>query len=174
MILSVGDGESLRLEGRNGAIWREVVINQRTQEDVGLEYGLSQPRISQILQQVRERIPDRDREAMVQDTLEVLGELHRTAMDLMRMAGAPVTAGKDGTVVYDPETNEPVRDYSLRLNALKGALAVSESMRRLVGLDAAKGLDVNVTGAEDAAARKVAEDAARRVAGADLGDEGRG
>lgn len=156
--------EDLRLEGRNGQVWRRHVIDGRTQAAVALEFGISQQRVSEICQQVRKTIPDQDRQAMVQDTLEVLSELHRTAIDLMRMAGAPVTAGKDGSVVYDPETQEVVRDYSLRLNALKGALAVSESMRRLVGLDAAKGLDVNVTGAEDAASRKLAEDAARRVA----------
>ncbi len=158
------DGESMRLEGRNGAVWRQVVIDGRTQEDVALEHGISQQRVSQILAQVRQGIPEQDRAQMVGDTLEVLAELHRTAMDLVRKVGAPVTAGKDGDVVYDPETGEVVRDYALRLNALKGALAVSESMRRLVGLDAARGLDVNVTGAEDAAARKLAEDAARRVA----------
>jgi len=157
-------GESLRLEGRNGLVWRQVVIDGRTQEDVAQEHGVSQQRISAILAQVRASIPEQDRAQMVGDTLEVLAELHRTAMDLVRKVGAPVTAGKDGDVVYDPETGEVVRDYALRLNALKGALAVSESMRRLVGLDAARGLDVNVTGAEDAAARKLAEDAARRVA----------
>jgi hypothetical protein len=157
-------GEQARLEGRNGQVWRACIIDGRTQEDVAREYGLGQQRVSQIIAAVRAKIPDQDRQAMVQDTLEVLAELHRTAIEMMRMAGAPVTAGKDGTVVYDPDTNEPVRDYSLRLNALKGALAVSESMRRLVGLDAVKGLDVNVTGAEDMAARALAEAAARRVA----------
>lgn len=162
---TAGHEESQRLEGRNGRVWRRHVIDGLTQEAVAAEFGISQTRVSQICAQVRDKIPDTDRQEMVQDTLEVLSELHRTAMDLMRMAGAPVTAGKDGTVVYDPETNQPVRDYSLRLNALKGALAVSESMRRLVGLDAAKGLDVNVTGAEDVMARKLAEDAAKRVAG---------
>ena len=45
-------------------------------------------------------------------------------------------------------------------------------MRRLVGLDAVKGLDVNVTGAEDMAARALAEAAARRVAAGDEGLEG--
>lgn len=156
--------EDLRLEGRNGQVWRRHVIDGQTQAAVALEFGIGQQRVSQIIAQVRASIPEQDRSEMVQDTMEVLSELHRTAMDLMRMAGAPVTAGKDGSVVYDPETNQPVRDYSLRLNALKGALAVSESMRRLVGLDAVKGLDINVTGAEDLAARKVAEDAAKRVA----------
>jgi TrfB transcriptional repressor len=163
----MADRERLRLEGRNGLIWRQHVIDGRTQEDVAQEHGITQERVSQIIAQVRASIPEQDRAQMVGDTLEVLRELHRTAMDLVRKAGAPVTAGKDGDVLYDPETGEVVRDYALRLNALKGAVAVSESMRRLVGLDAARGLDVNVTGAEDAAARKVAEDAAKRVAGED-------
>jgi hypothetical protein len=157
------------MEGRNGAVWRECIINGRTQEDVGQELGMSQQRVSQIIAQVRASIPDRDRAELVQDSLEVLRELQTTAMELMRMVGAPVTAGKDGDVVYDPESNEAVRDYSLRLNALKGVLSVNESVRRLVGLDAAKGLDVSVTGAEDAAARMLAEEAARRVAGAEEG-----
>jgi len=158
-------GEEPQLEGRNGKIWRRCIIEQAHQADVAREFGISQSRVSQIIRQVRATIPDRDREEMVQDTIEVLQELHRTAMDLMRRAGAPVTVGKDGDVLYDPETGEVVRDFSLRLNALKGALSVSESMRRLVGLDAAKGLDVNVTGAETEQARKLAEDAAKRVAG---------
>jgi hypothetical protein len=163
--------EDQRLEGRNGRVWRRHVIDGQTQSAVAREFGISQQRVSDIVKQVRSTIPEQDRAEMVQDTLEVLAELHRTAIDLMRRAGAPVTVGKDGDVLYDPELKGPdgkplvVRDFSLRLNALKGALAVSESMRRLVGLDAAKGLDVNVTGAEDAAARQVAESAARRVAG---------
>lgn len=152
------------MEGRNGLIWRQCIIDGRTQEDVAEEHGVSQQRISEILGQVRKTIPEQNREEMIQDTLEVLQELHRTAIELMRAAGAPVTAGKDGSVVYDPETNQVVRDYSLRLNALKGALSVSESMRRLVGLDAVKGLDVNLSGLEEATARKLAEDAAKRVA----------
>jgi hypothetical protein len=162
--MAKGSGESRRMEGRNGLIWRQCIIDGRTQESVAQEHGVTQQRISEIIAQVRATLPEQNRQEMVQDTLEVLAELHRTAMDLVRMAGAPVTAGKDGSVVYDPETNEVVRDYSLRLNALKGALSVSESMRRLVGLDAVKGLDVNVTGLEEATARKLAEDAAKRVA----------
>jgi len=161
----IGENEDPRLSGRNGLIWRQHIIDGRTQEDVAHEHRISQQRVSEIIAQVRSTIPDRNREELVQDSLEVLRELQTTAVELMRMVGAPVTAGKDGDVLYDPEDQSVVRDYSLRLNALKGVLSVNESVRRLVGLDAAKGLDVSVTGAEDAASRMLAEEAARRVAG---------
>jgi hypothetical protein len=163
--------EDPRLHGRNGLIWRQHILDGRTQEDVGQEHGITQQRVSEIIGQVRATIPDRDRAELVQDSMEVLRELQTTAMELMRMVGAPVTAGKDGDVLYDPEDRSVVRDYSLRLNALKGVLSVNESVRRLVGLDAAKGLDVSVTGAEDAAARMLAEEAARRVMGAEAPEQ---
>lgn len=156
-----------RLWTRNEQIYRKHVLDGRTQTSVAREYGITQSRVSEICQQVRDSFPERSREVLVTDCMEMLRELQMTAMEMMRMAGAPVTAGKDGTLVYDPDTNEPVRDYSLRLNALKGALNVQESMRRLVGLDAAKGLELNVTGAEQAAALQLGESAARRVSGAD-------
>lgn len=137
------DGEIPRLEGRNGAVWRRHVIDGLTQEAVAQEFGLSQTRVSQIVAQVRASIPEADRAELVTDSLELLRELQTTALEVMRLAAAPVTVGKDGDLLRDPENGMAlVRDHSGRLNALKAALAVNESVRRLLGADAAKGLDL--------------------------------
>jgi hypothetical protein len=56
--------------------------------------------------------------------------------------GAPVTAGKDGTVVYDPEGGTVVRDYAARMNALNLAIKADAELRKLTGADAASKTEI--------------------------------
>lgn len=127
------DGDK-RLTGRNGAIWREF-IQGCTQEFLADKYGLSQVRVSAIIKEVRATVPPADRGEMLQESLELIREVRRKAMELVEMAGAPVAVGKDGTVLYDPETGELVRDYSLRLKALDTAMKASDVEAKRLGLD---------------------------------------
>lgn len=46
-----------RLEGRNGQIWR-AYLEGHTQEAIAERFGISQQRVSQIIEEVRESIPE--------------------------------------------------------------------------------------------------------------------
>lgn len=156
--------ELARLAGRNGLIWRDYCAGM-TQEALAHREGISQARISQIIAQVRESIPNEDREHEVQRSLELLHELRAGALEVYRMAPAPVFVGKDGVAAQDPETLEYVRDHTGRLRALETALKVDQRISTLLGLDAAQKLDMNVATGEARQAERLAEEAARRVAG---------
>jgi hypothetical protein len=164
--MDVTPPEDVRLAGRNGSIWRDYCAG-RTQEALAAEYGLSQARVSQIIRQVRDGIPEEDRELEVQRSLEMLRELRSGALEVWRMVAAPVTAGKDGDLVLDPESGEYVRDHGGRIRALEAALKVDQRIAQLLGLDAATKLDMNVSQGEVRAAEKLAQEAAARVAGAE-------
>jgi predicted RNA-binding protein with RPS1 domain len=60
-----------------------------------------------------------------------------------------------------------VRDHSGRLQAAQYALKVDQEVRKLLGLDAAQKMDLNVNQAEEERAEQLARDAARRLAGTD-------
>lgn len=158
--------ELVRLEGRNGRIWRDYCAG-RTQEALAAEHGISQARVSQIISQVRDSIPEEVREEEVQRSLEMLRDLRAGALEIWRMAAAPVFVGKDGTPALDPEHKTWVRDHTGRLRALETALRVDLRISQLLGLDAAQKLDHTVTGAEERAAQLLADEAARRVSGGD-------
>jgi transcriptional regulator with XRE-family HTH domain len=49
-----------RLHGRAGTIW-QAYVGGLTQDAIAVEHGISQQRVSQILAEVRESIPDTDR-----------------------------------------------------------------------------------------------------------------
>lgn len=167
--MTAPDPELARLEGRNGAIWREY-CEGRTQTWLAGKYGLAQSRISQIIDQVRASIPNVDRDEEIQRSLELLRELRAGALEIWHMAAAPVTAGKDGTVVYDPETHEVVRDHAGRLRALETALKTDQMIATRLGLDAASKMDLSVSRGEETAAKQLAEEAAARVFG-EQGDD---
>ncbi len=74
--------------------------------------------------------------------------LEYVAQRLMEIAdreGAPVTAGKDGEVVVDPDSGEVVRDYSGQINALRTIVTASARLSALFGLDEPIRTDVNST-----------------------------
>lgn len=164
-------GELERLEHRNGVIWRDY-CGGVTQEALAARYGISQARVSQIIRQVRDSIPEEVREEEVQRSLEMLRELRSGALEVWRMAAAPVTAGKDGDLLYDPEappgTSALVRDHTGRLRALETALKVDQRISNLLGLDAAQKLDHRITGGEEREAERLAAEAAARVHQAEL------
>lgn len=164
--------EDERLTDRNGLIWRDYCAG-RTQAWLAKEYGLSQARVSQIISQVRDGIPEERREEMVERSLELLRDLQAGAVEIYRMAPAPVFVGKDGDPAIDPDSGEYVRDHSGRLRALETAVKVNESVRKLLGLDAAQKLDMHVEAGEVRAAAALAEEARARLERAEeAGDVG--
>lgn len=68
-----------------------------------------------------------------QIALHLIGILHRSHV---------VVSG--GKIVRDDETGEPLKDDGPELRALSELVKVSESKRRLMGLDAAVKLDINL------------------------------
>lgn len=164
--------EDLRLQGRNGLIWRDY-CGGATQAHLAARYGLSQARVSEIISQVRDSIPEEDRAEEIRRSLEMLRELRDGALEVYRMAPAPVFVGKDGTVARDPERRdkdpegEVVRDHTGRLRALETAVKVDQRIAQLLGLDAATKMDVNVSGQEESAAARLAAEASARVRGED-------
>lgn len=158
------DPERPDLEGRNGRIWRDYCAG-KTQAALAAEHGISQGRVSQIISQVRASLPKEDRAEELERSLEMLHELRAGALEVWRMAAAPVTAGKDGDPVMDPETGEWVRDHGGRLRALETALKVDQRIAQLLGLDAAQKVDLSVEAGERLAAERLAAEAAQRLHG---------
>lgn len=131
-----------QLEGRNGSIYRAVTIYRRTYEDVAHEFGISSGRVSQIVADVRAKIPVTDLDQMRQESMELYAELGRRAMEIVDLVPAPIFVGKDGKIARD-EHGEPVRDYSGRLRAIETAAKMDEYRRKLLGLDAAQKAEVS-------------------------------
>lgn len=149
-------GESTRLAGRNGSIWQEY-CRGATMEALAEKHGISKPRVHEIIQQVRNDVPQENRLEVIREQIDWLRETRRSIMELWDKNGAPVTAGKDGDLVYDPENNTVVRDHTGRLNAAKVALQFAEREAKLLGLDAAQKVELS---GEDEASRKLAAESA--------------
>lgn len=148
--------ESPRLMGRNGAIWREYVRGA-TQEALAEKYDLSQQHVGEIIKTVSDSIPERERRDLIKEEVDLFRELRdRVLAEVWDAKAAPVTAGKDGDIVHDPESGGIVRDHTGRLAGLDRAIKISERMHKLLGLEAAMKLDVG-PGEEEAAKRAAAE-----------------
>lgn len=146
-----------RLTERDWSIWRKWTRG-KSQTDLAREYGIGQQRVSQIVQRVRESIPQETRDDLVRRELAMWNDLRAEILEeIYGAAPTPVTAGKDGAPVVDPETGRFVRDHSGRLAGAKMALNISESLRRMVGADAAQKVDVNL--GEEAATQEGAAEA---------------
>ena len=125
------------LEGRSGTVWQLYAVKRWTQDRIGQHLGISQQRVSQILADIRDALPAPDKAEMIRKSIELHENVVARMQELADMEGAPVTAGKDGDVVRDPESDTVVRDYAGRVNALRLALAAEAELRKLLGLDAA-------------------------------------
>lgn len=134
-----------RLVGRNGEVWRWYSIRGKTQEWIAEHYGIDQSYVSRIIKEVRDSIPPIDKAELVQESLELIKEVKARAMEIVDLAGAPVAVGKDGKILYDPVTDEIVRDYAGRLRALDMALKADDTMAKRLGLDAASKVESTAT-----------------------------
>lgn len=132
-----------RLDGRNGEVYHRYTVRMQSQEKIAEELDLSQQRVSQIIREVQDALDPVDKGKLISASLELISYVKNSAIELAEMAGAPVAVGKDGETQIDPETGEVVRDYSLRLNALKAALAADDVMAKRLGLDAATKTEVS-------------------------------
>jgi hypothetical protein len=153
---------SRRLDGRNGEIWR-AYCSGATQEALADEYGISQPRVSEIIAQVRASIPPTDIDAARAEHVEFLQEMRRQAA-LISAAPARPKYANNGMMMRDEDGN-PILDNAEKLNAMKTAVAIGERAAKLLGLDAAAKVDVGVSEAAASAAAQAAADAIARLHG---------
>jgi Sigma-70, region 4 len=133
------------LSEREADIYRWRVVNRLTYREIAVKLNdeISEARICQIMKEVRAKLPPLDLEGMRAESLALHHEIQRKALALAELAGAPVTAGKDGDVLYDPDGHVIVRDYSGRIAALKLASDADKEIRKLHGLDAAQKVAVS-------------------------------
>ena len=137
------------LDGRDGEVWRCFAVKGWNQARIAREFGISQQRVSQIVEEVRKTIRPLLAEEMTQQSMEFLRDVQSRAYEIAEMVGAPVAVGKDGSILYEPcdcdvyieegscsHPRKIVRDYSGRLNALRLAHDIDKSVRKLHGLDA--------------------------------------
>lgn len=150
-----------RLEGRDGEIVYDWAVRGMSQPAIGQKHGLSQQRISEILAAARKETETVTREEERTALRQRIAAYRRSLAELVDMKGAPVTAGKDGQVVLDPEGGEVVRDYGTRVAALGQMVRLDERLAKLLGLDDPVKVksDVTVTGLAEASSA-LAEQAA--------------
>lgn len=121
----------------------------RTQASIGEEHGISQKAVSEIIQRHRAARGPVDKAEEINRAADILDRMIEEAARLVDLEGAPVTAGKDGLVVVDPEHKGPhgepvyVRDYSGRLAAIDRVRSLLERKAKLLGLDSATKTEVS-------------------------------
>ena len=122
-------------------VYRLRVVARLTQREIAERVGLSQQRVSQMLAGVQ--FPKPDLNAIREESAELHRLVQKKAFELLEMEAAPLTAGKDGAIVYDPTRTDAngehpvVRDYSGRMQAAKLLLEADRELRKLFGVDAA-------------------------------------
>jgi hypothetical protein len=144
----VGDPDAdLVLIRVSNAAWDryDMYVRGRTVRAIAAEYSMTIAAVQAELKRVTKAIPQEALDEVRRKHLEELAMMSRGMWDLFDKNGAPVTAGKDGDVVYDPETGEIVREYALRLAATDKILKIQERASKLLGLDQATKVDVSVT-----------------------------
>lgn len=127
----------------------EAYARGRTIATLARDHGIAPQTISEIIQRHRAKQGPVDKGEEITRAAELLDRLIEEAMELVEMGGAPVTAGKDGLVVVDPELKGPhgepvfVRDFSGRLAAIDRVRSLQERKAKLLGLDSATKTEVS-------------------------------
>lgn len=136
--------DELRLEGRNGKIWQAFLRGQ-TQDAIAQRYGLSQPRVSQIIAEVRANIPAPVIADIAQVEADRVAELYAATMEILH-ASHPLVSLQRGEVVKvtDDEGNSVVlEDAGPKLAAINTGLRIVERVAKAYGTDAATKMETN-------------------------------
>lgn len=132
---------------RNAEIIKEY-SRGRTIATLSEQYGISKSTIKDIIARHRAKQGPIDKAEHINQATDLIDHLVEEAMKLVSLEGAPVTAGKDGLVVIDPELKGPhgepvfVRDYSARLAAINAVKGLMERKAKLLGLDSAQKAEI--------------------------------
>lgn len=106
-----------------------------TQKAIGERFGINDRAVSAIIQRERIKMHAYDRDELIQREIAFLDDLRTRAIEIANQPGTPVTAGKDGNLVIDPDTGTVVRSKTEQIAAMREARGTSQDMRRLCGLD---------------------------------------
>lgn len=136
------------LAGRNGQIWK-LYCRGLNQEALAEKFDLSQSRISQIINEVRDSIPIEERDAVVKQEVDFLRELRAEVLELWD-ADAP-------DLVSNGRVIEGTKDHGGRLAALARAESLTARLHRVLQIDAPVKVDLTLGGEEEATRRAAAE-----------------
>lgn len=157
-----------RNRARDAAIWDDY-CNRWAQQDIAVRHGISQQRVSQIIESFRAALPADDKAEHVR---RFLGQLDWITRELHTLASSPpIPAYSNGRpiLVTDPDTGEErtAEDHSMRVTAMKEMRATQESARKILGTDAKVETAVTVETSPEMAA--LVEQARSRRAARDPG-----
>lgn len=173
-----------RLDGRNGRVW-ELTIRGWTQERIAEDLGIGQQRVSQIIASVRASLPKDDKDALRQTTAELYDDFLAKLAELADADpipaysnGRPIVAEwckgeSGGCPTCEGSDRHPVQyaeDHSGRVKAIEAAVKLSESKRRMLGIDEPTSVVVTAD-VTDRQARLAAEAAARLAGEAVLSEQ---
>jgi hypothetical protein len=149
-----------RLAQRRAEEW-ELYVRGKTQQQIADQFSLDHSTVSDDLRIHAESMTPQSRETAVKRHEETIAWAVDQLRELALLDGAPVTAGKDGQVVYDPESGAVVRDYAGRFTAIRELRGYLDREAKLLGLNAADKVEVSgavtVEGSVDAEIRKLTE-----------------
>lgn len=120
---------------RDEEIYLRSMRGEKT-ADLAAEFNLSENGIRAVVIRVGRSMPERDRSELLARSIEHLDDMRSKVLSLYSLLGAPVTAGQHGDVLIDPETDEVVRDHSLKVKAIEQLLKIDTAFAKRLGLDA--------------------------------------
>jgi hypothetical protein len=132
----------VKLAERRAEEW-DLYVQGWTQPQIAQRYGLDQSTVSDDLRLYREAFPPETREQRIAAHQAGLAWATRRLRELAELPAPPVTAGKDGFVVRDPDTDAIVRDYGLQRQAALDLVRLQEREAKLLGLNAADKVEVS-------------------------------
>lgn len=132
----------VRLAERRAEEW-DLYVRGKTQPEIARMYGLDTSTICDDLRIHAEGMPPQARNTVIRRHEETIAWAIDELRRLVVLDGVPVTAGKDGYVVMDPETHQVVRDYGARFTAIREVRGYLDREAKLLGLNAADKVEVS-------------------------------
>lgn len=143
--------EDPRLHGRDGAIWRAYLLGH-TQERIAADQGISQQRVSQILTEIRESIPQTSKTDAALLDLERLSALLTGVMPAAldgdtKASGAALNIIKQRDHMLGLHATEPLSIVLERQRDIEGQLVADALAAALDALDLTPEQHVTALGA---------------------------
>jgi hypothetical protein len=113
-------------------IWQSWCRREQ-QRSIAARHGISHQRVTQIIQRMGGEVPQEAKDSILARTVALYDEWIHEATKLITAPAPPVF--DRGEPVIDPRTGNIVEDHSGRLAAMRTGLQVTESWRKLMGLD---------------------------------------
>ena len=124
---------------RNREIFRAVVIGNRLQSDVAAEFGVSQPRVSQIVQQVTrwlsENVVQQDRPRSGLEQIQFAENLVRMQYDHLYATALDLLHGRTSSSAPSPADGDGQQPHKPNSAFLNTALRVVNSRAKFEGLN---------------------------------------